>query len=122
MKDLSVVVTIDQAFPSLARLAAAALKFDDARILAVRLRAERGELRCENGEIDEEGNKIGEPCWKKWISGVEDVTRLDRAEWCEPCLERQKTHEAYRLAVRARGAAARSLQQAAKAVRAKGGR
>ena len=88
----------------------AALKWDRLRREAKRLGDERNSLVCEH-EI-----KDRPPCWKNWdtvenhTTGMTRDELLPREEWCYPCRRRQRVHEEYSEATKARGAALRSLQ------------
>jgi hypothetical protein len=94
-----------------AKLVRAVMKWSLLYRAANKARARRGGYVCE-------GENEGEPpCWKTWsdespTDGGPEL--LPRDEWCQPCLRRQKFHEAYRRLARRRGAAQRGVLYHAK--------
>lgn len=94
-------------------LAQAALEFDLARRVALQLKNQRNACRCERAEPDDPdvGANGTVPCWKDWLDGVDDRYLPPLDEWCGPCRERQRLHEAYRQAMTTRGARLRVLQR-----------
>lgn len=82
-----------------------------------RLKLARVAIECVNEAIVGDDVRPGTPCWKdrsepSGREGEPDTTR-PQLDWCEPCRQRQVVHDQYRAAVRARGAASRSLQKLA---------
>jgi hypothetical protein len=111
------------------KLAVAAVAWNRARVFAERLKAAREFCLCEladEGHQDEDFafHRPGatqsqwheKPCWKDWTMGPngEDPERAPESEWCDSCRLRQRIHEAYKLAVRTRGARMRVLQRYAR--------
>ncbi len=98
-------------------------------------RTQRNSFSCERAEgIDPEGMEaIGGftpaeiesarasrgtvACWKRYDgpgNEPDDANELaPMSQWCEPCRQRQAAHDMYRVCVKLRGAAMRSLQKLA---------
>ena len=92
-------------------IASAARRWDAARIEALRLKDERGAVRCEREEQPEPdtGYRGTAPCWKEAEWDL-DMSPTKPGAWCAPCLARQELHKEYRSAVRRRGDAMRAMQ------------
>ena len=95
-------------------IAAAARRWDAARIEALRLRNARSALVCPNEAPSEPdvGWDGTPPCWNDWqsIDGGREKGLPDRDEWCPNCVKRQEIHAAYRAAMKRRGVAMRQMQ------------
>lgn len=90
-----------------ARIAAAASRWLALRDRCRALREERAGFLCRD---QEEALSDNQPCWRTYVPVVRvDAEPLDRAEWCQPCLDRQKVHDELVPLVRSRGAALRNL-------------
>lgn len=105
------------------RIAAAARAWNDARLLVVKLKDERGAFACETEtaawkeRYANDGRRpdpdIPKPCWKTFSDdGDGGSERLDECEWCATCQRRQAVYLALRKAVQVRGAKVRSLYAA----------
>lgn len=94
-------------------LAEAAIAFETARRIAANLKAARNGCRCEQAGADEPevGASGTDPCWKQWQDVDDDRERLDEEQWCATCRHRQRLHEAYRKAMKTRGARRRVFQR-----------
>jgi len=107
-------------------IASAARRWDAARLLAIRLRAERSAFVCEReassipkdvdpcipGEF-RVYSAVLRPCWKTFTdTSAEDADtgRMPEHLWCPTCVERQKVYLAMRAAIRERGTALRQIQ------------
>lgn len=102
-----------------AYVAEATIAWDQCRRESVRLKAERASFRCEyecEAEYDDMGRPTydGDPaCWRNVRTDQYGDHPLDVSDWCEPCRQRQKVHDAYRMAVRRRQGLLRGLQRRA---------
>jgi hypothetical protein len=98
-------------------LSKAALDFELARRVAISLKDQRGACFCEEAEPAEP--EVGlmdgvEPCWKRYEwTQPDDTERLEEEKWCPTCVRRQRLHEAYRKAMRVRGAKMRTFHRLA---------
>ena len=94
----------------------AAVGWVAARHAAVRLKAQRNQMRCLVGDRDEPetGWRGTEACFKSVVDVPEDdprdYARKPVAGWCAPCQQRQDIHDAYRIVAKAAGITNRALQ------------
>jgi len=93
------------------RIAVAAIQWVKARKEVAALKKQRGALQCENESTI--ANNPVRPCWKSWepfgVNG-DSAERLDRSEWCAPCLKREEIHEQLKPLIQRHGVLMRSLQ------------
>lgn len=109
-------------------IASAARRWDAARLLSIKLRAERSSFLCDRDReaMEHEAAIIDHnlpslrsvatvrPCWKTFVGHGQgenyDEERLPENEWCPKCQERQAVYLALRAANRERGVALRQMQ------------
>jgi hypothetical protein len=98
-------------------LSSAAIRWNRSRIFALRLRDARGDCQCGVEEADDPLIAVsnGTPaCWKRYVDRYDgDPARLEESKWCPTCRRRQRIHEAFRAAMRTRGARMRAMQRCA---------
>lgn len=107
-------------------IAEAAIEYEVARKTADRIKDDRNAIAdCDQQtawlagyeEATERGEnptfQQGDPCWKRYhyVGDEGDREREPESKWCASCLRRQRLHEAYASAAKARGARLRALRR-----------
>ena len=110
---LDALVTRPPSAEHIARLievAAAALYWHARCVRAAKLKRERNDTGC---QFEQPFSQVGQAAVRACWTMVHEESPLAESAWCQPCRDRELTHQAYRESVGMRGAALRRFRRVA---------